>query len=443
MYLLIFYAFAVFAFGRYILINDFIKPGTVYDFVLLLAFIIAWLVLGYTIMYQPVTLTKYEYTKVQWANILDTPFWILGIWFLYCCFSIIVPGNAGLSAWLLGVRVHLYMVLSIPLFIMLLDIKSLKTLIVLWGIFSLIMSLKGFAQQNHWFDAADLAFLEGNKFHWVGDKLRVFGFCCDAGQFGVQQGHAAVIGGLMFLDAKNGKQRLFFLLMALAGLFGLFVSGTRGAIFVIFGGALAYCFLIRRTKLLILGLILSGGFYCFMAYTFIGSEVYAIRRMRTAFKPEQDASYIARKMNQEILKAYLRTRPFGGGIGAMQYGPQGSVLKETAYDSGFVLTWGEQGIVGLSMYIGMIVLFLIKGTLVVWNRIKNEWLRNIVITMMSGIVGVAVSNYGNPVMLQHPTCVMYFLSVAIIYAAPRLDKSLQEKEKKVEKPTSTELAHRR
>jgi len=427
MYLLVFYAFAVFAFSRYILINDYIKPGTVYDVMLLLAFIIAWLVMG-------------NENKVQWARILDTPFWVLIIWLFYCCFSLVVPGNAGFNVWLLGVRVHLYMVFSIPLFIMLLNVKSLKTLIILWGIFSIIMSLKGFAQQNIWLDAADLAFLDGNEFHMVGGKLRVYGFCSDAGQFGVQQGHAAVIGGLMFLNSRNGKQRLFFLLMALAGLYGMFVSGTRGAIFVIFGSAMAYCFLIRRTKLLILGLVLSGGFYSFMVFTNVGNSVYDIQRMRTAFKPEEDPSYLARKMNQEILKAYLRSRPFGGGIGAMQFGHQGTLLKETPYDSGYVLTWGDQGIVGLSMYIGMILLFLLKGTLVVWNKIKNEWLRNIVIAMMSGIVGIAVSNYGNPVMLQHPTCVLYFLSVAVIYSAPRIDKSLQIEEQVVkQKTTSTQM----
>ena len=426
-YMLIFYCFAIFVFSRYFL-EDFIPAGTLYDAMLLIGYLIAWLVKGNT-------------QKIQWSRILDTPFLVLILWWLYCCFSIMVPGNPGLAIWILAVRVHLYMVLSIPLFIMLLDIKTLKTVLILWGILSIIMSVKGFFQLHIGLDEADKLFLEGNRFHMVGGKLRVFSYCSDAGQFGVQQGHAATIGALLFLTAKNGKQRLFFMLMALTGLYGMFASGTRGAIFVIFGGALAYCFLVRRIKLLLLGLFIAGGFYCFMSYTNIGSSVYAVQRMRTAFKPEQDPSYIARKINQATLKSYLRYRPFGGGLGAMQHGPKGTVLADTPFDSGYVLVWGDQGIVGLSIYIGMILLFLLKGTIVLWSKIKNEWLRGILIAVMASLVGVAIANYGNPVMMQHPTCVLYFLSVAIIYAAPRLDKSLQPQEEK--QVTSTQMIHRR
>ena len=424
LYLLILYSFALVFFSRYIL-KDFIPAGTIYDITLFISFIIAWLVKGDT-------------KKIEWSRILDAPLFILFIWMCYCFFSLIVPGNPGLAVWMLAVRVHLYMVFSIPLFVMLLDVKSLKTTIVLWGVFSMIMSLKGFTQQFIGLDAADLEFLDGNSFHIVGGKLRVFGFCCDAGQFGVQQAHAATIGGFMFMSAKNGKQRLFYMLMALTGLYGMFVSGTRGAIFVIFGAAMAYCFLVRKTKLMIMAITLAGGFYCFMSYTDIGSSVYSVQRMRTAFKPEKDPSYLARKMNQATLKAYLKTRPFGGGLGAMEHGPKGSLLAETPYDSGYVLTWGEQGIVGLTMYIGMLLWFLFKGTIAVWSKIKNEWLRNIMIAIISGIVGVGVANYGNPVMVLHPTSVLYFLSVAIIYAAPRIDKSLSlQDEKENEKQSSS------
>lgn len=274
----------------------------------------------------------------------------------------------------------------------------------------------------------------------VNGKLRAFSFLSDAGQFGVQQAHAAITGAFLFFGAKSRKQRLFFLLMALTGLYGMFVSGTRGAIFVIFGGALFYCFVIRKLKLMIMALILSGGFYCFMSYTNVGSSVYAIYRMRTAFKPEQDASYIARKLNQAILRDYLKTRPYGGGLGAMQFGKRGTVLGDTPFDSGYVLIWGDMGIVGLCLYIGVILLVLLKGTLLLWFKIKNEWLRNVMIAMMAGLTGVAVSNYGNPVMMQHPTCVLYFLTIAVIYAAPRIDKHLQAlDEKAVKLPTSTHV----
>lgn len=40
-------------------------------------------------------------------------------------------------------------------------------------------------------------------------------------------------------------------------------------------------------------------FYVFFAHTYIGESNTSIRRMRTAFRPTEDASYIVRKENQK------------------------------------------------------------------------------------------------------------------------------------------------
>lgn len=388
------------------------------------------LVGGYAIM-----LLKGVSSKIEWVKLSDAPNLVLIIWLLYCLLSLANMESPGFDAWFLCVRVHLYMVLSIPLLCLLLDVKLLRMMLILWGIFSIIFSLKGYAQLNIGWDFADRAFLDiYYPTHLIRGKLRVFSFSSDAGQFGVQQAHAAVIGAILFFSEKKRKLRLLFLLMSLTGLYGMFVSGTRGAIFVVLVGAVAYTFLIRRTKLMIQSAIFAGGFYFLMAFTNIGQNVYEFQRMRTAFKPEKDESYLVRKRNQAKLKVYLASRPFGGGLGSMMYGPSGSVLASTPYDSGYVLTWGDQGIVGLCMYIGMILFFLFKGAITVWYKIKNEWLRNVVIAMMAGLFGVAVANYGNPVMLQFPTCILYNLTIATIYAAPRMDKYLKEREQKVTEP---------
>ena len=413
-YILVVFGFFGVAFGRYIL-RDAIPWGIFFDMLL---------ILGYSIV-----LLKGVTKKVEWAKMLDAPVLVLIIWLFYCLSTHANPERCDFDGWLTAFRLQLYMVLSIPIFCLLIDFKILKIMLVLWAVFSIILSAKGFVQENIWLDPMDRAFLLGNDFHMVMGRLRVFSFLSDAGQFGVQQAHAATFGAVMLLITKNRKLRILFLIMALAGLYGMFASGTRGAIFVIFGGAMVFCFLIKRTKLFIISIIFAGSFYSFMSFTTVGNGVYAIYRMRTALKPEQDDSYLARKINQAILKAYLKPRPFGGGLGAMQHGPKGSVLSDTPYDSGYILIWGDMGIVGLSLYIGMIVLFLIKGSILVWFKIKNEWLRGILIALLSGIFGVAVANYGNPVMLQYPTNVLFFLTVAVIYSASRMDKSIQEQEK--------------
>ena len=426
-YVSFFYCFFLYALGRYV-IKDALPPGVLYD--------------GLIAYSYAILLFKGLSGKVEWARLKDAPILVLIVWLVYCMLSLVNPESPGFNAWMIAFRPHMYMILGIPLFCLLIDVKSLKTMLILWGVFSMILTVKGITQQLGYLDNADNLFLSVNyTTHLIWGKLRVFSYCSDAGQFGAQQAQAGVVGAVLFLSEKSKLKRFFFLLMALTGILGMFISGTRGAMFVLVGGALAYCFIIRKIKLLLLSLILMGGFYCVMRYTYIGSGIYAIHRMRSAFVPSADPSYLVRKNNQKILREYLSTRPMGGGLGSMEHGVKGSVLYEIPHDSGYVLTWGDQGIIGVSMYILMFLYFLIKGTWNVWFRIKNEWLRGVLIALIAGISGDAVAHYGNPIMLQFPTCIVVFFNIAVLFIAPRLDKELMQEDNK-EPVKTTQLVKR-
>ena len=91
-------------------------------------------------------------------------------------------------------------------------------------------------------------------------------------------------------------------------------------------------------------------FYVFFAHTYIGESNSSIRRMRTAFRPTEDASYSVRKENQKRLAEYLKYKPFGeglglGGVEARKYGSRLTTL--IPHDSFYVKIWMETGIVGL------------------------------------------------------------------------------------------------
>lgn len=79
-----------------------------------------------------------------------------------------------------------------------------------------------------------------------------------------------------------------------------------------------------------------------------------IRRMRTAFRPNKDASYLVRKQNQKKLAEYLRNRPFGEGLGlgGVEARRFGSRLTTTIpNDSTYVKIWTETGVVGILLYL--------------------------------------------------------------------------------------------
>ena len=130
----------------------------------------------------------------------------------------------------------------------------------------------------------------------------------------------------------------------------------------------------KNIKLLALGLLLGLGIYVFFAHTTIGQSNYEIRRMRTAFDPN-DASFRVRLENQRRLKSYLASRPLGGGVGSTgNWGRRFTThtfLANTATDSWYVMIWADTGIIGILYYLFMVFYMLIVGSYNVMVRIKG------------------------------------------------------------------------
>ena len=70
-----------------------------------------------------------------------------------------------------------------------------------------------------------------------------------------------------------------------------------------------YCLLCRNIKVIISSIIAGGLIFCFFSFTNIGDNYSMIRRMRTAFKPTEDASFNVRIENQKKIAQYLKKHP--------------------------------------------------------------------------------------------------------------------------------------
>ena len=157
--------------------------------------------------------------------------------------------------------------------------------------------------------------------------------------------------------------------------------------------------------------------FVFFKFTSIGQGNPQIRRMRTAFDPN-DASLQVRLENQRRLKVYLASRPFGGGIGlggvkAQKYLPN-AFLSQVATDSWYVLIWVEQGIVGLLLHLFILFYTLIKGSYFIVFRIRDPILKIKMAALASGMFGIMVASYGNAVLGQMPTSMLIYTSMALL-----------------------------
>ena len=173
------------------------------------------------------------------------------------------------------------------------------------------------------------------------------------------------------------------------------------------------------------GFILLVAVFIFFKFTAIGQDNQQIRRMRSAFDPN-DASLQVRLENQKKLKVYLATRPMGGGIGhagvkAQKYLPN-AFLSQVATDSWYVLIWAEQGIIGLCLHLFILFYILIKASYLIMFRIRDPIVKTKMAALASGMFGIMVASYGNAVLGTMPTGMLIYTSMAIMLNAETFDK---------------------
>ncbi len=369
--------------------------------------------------------------KQDWKKVKNSLFYFSLVWFVYNLFELVNPEAVSSAAWFYAMRgVALYFVLTVVVAFMLMNkVKHLDTFLYIWGTFSILASLKGIMQLKMGVDPWEQRWLDAGAAttHILFGKLRVFSFLSDAGQFGAAQGHAAVMGLIIGVNVKNLKKKVFFLTVGLLGLYGLAISGTRGAIAVPLGGAIVYFFMKKNFKILIAGFFLMVGVFIFFKYTTIGNSNYTIHRLRSAFDPN-DPSLQVRLENQRKLKAYMKTRPFGGGIGSsgnwgLRFSPN-TFLAQTPTDSWYVKIWVEQGIIGLLIHLFYLFYILGYGLYIIWTKVTDKELAAKLTALAGGVFGIMIASYGNAVLGQIPTGPILYISMVMLYQGEPLNKQL-------------------
>jgi len=403
--------FIILGIGRYVKIS---QVGMSMDGILVLTFIALFF-------------NKFH-EKIDWILAKKDITLLAAIWFGYGLMSALNPEIRSMAVWLASFRgVSMYMLLFVTLTLLLINTeKKINYFFYIWGTFSILASLKGIMQVTIGVDPWEKAWLDAGAHytHLLFGKLRVFSFLSDAGQFGGNQAYSGVVFIILSFIKENKKRKIFYLIVGILGLYGMLLSGTRGSIGVPLAGLMLY-FILRKNKLVMIsGFCILAIVYIFFKYTTIGQDNQQIRRMRTAFDPN-DASLQLRLSNQRKLKTYLSTRPFGGGLGhagskAMKSLPN-TFLANTATDSWYVMIWAEQGIVGLVLHLFILFYVLIKSSYLILIKIRDPILKMKMTALVSGLFGVMVASYGNAVLGSMPTGMLIFTSMALMLNAETFD----------------------
>jgi hypothetical protein len=372
------------------------------------------------------------HTRIDWTPAKKDITLLLTIWLVYAIFQLANPEARSVDAWISGRGMSFYPFLLVPLTLLFINTpKRLNYFFNVWAIFSLLATLKGIMQMTFGADFAEQAWLDQGNFktHVLFGQLRAFSFYSDAGQFGANQGYTGVVFFIYALSQKKIASKFFFIIVSVLGIYGMIMSGTRGALSVPVAGFMTYFVLSKNIKVLSVGITILVIIFIFFKFTSIGQGNDQIRRMRTAFDPN-DASLQVRLDNQKILKGYLATRPFGGGIGhagdkAQRFLPN-AFLSNVATDSWYVVIWAELGIVGLTMHLFILFYVIGKASYKVMFKIRDPITKLRISALIAGMAGVMVASYGNAVLGQMPTSLLIYASMAIILNSEVFDTAVEK-----------------
>lgn len=313
--------------------------------------------------------------------------------------------------------------------------KQLKITLILLGFFILTAAIKVYWQKSRGFDSTEVYWLihEGGWVtHLLRTGIRYFSFYTDAGNFGSSMGMFTTTFSILTFVVRNNYARLFCLTITILASIGMIMSGTRGAMVVPLGGLALYCLLSKSAKMVIISLITSGLIFCFFSYTNIGEDNVFIKRMRTAFRPTEDASYNVRLSNQNRFAYYLKDKPWGLGVGGkvVDYNKLGASPEEEYIptDSFYVNVWVESGVIGLILYIALQILVLLRCVYIIMFRIKNKQLSQILAALLCSIFGIWINGYVGRGMGMYPSSFIITIFFAFILNGVQMDKQLKSNE---------------
>ncbi|MBC8153279.1 MAG: O-antigen ligase family protein [Bacteroidetes bacterium] len=368
--------------------------------------------------------------QMQWERLHNPAFYLVVFWVVFTCLEFFNPETPDRASWLIRFRTlsFQWLVAAILVSVIPIRLRDVKVLIVSWLIWSSAAALWAFKQQYIGLTESENIWLMtvGARTHLLFGQLRSFSFYSDAAQLGVEMAGATLVCLILAIESKRLSIRLLYLALTAFFFWGFAVTGTRSALFVIFGGVPFYLLLKRDITRIVVGGAVGIALLAFLLFTSIGSSNYQIYRIRTALRPTEDPSFLLRLENQNLLKARLAPLPFGVGLGTSS--ASGAVYNPNHWaaiiqpDSAYVIVWVETGIVGVSLYIAILLALAGIGVRRVW-ALDNKRVSILMIALLSQFVGVILMAYSNTIMGQFPTSTMLFITTFLVTTCDRWEVS--------------------
>ena len=366
---------------------------------------------------------------------------ILG-WCVFCVIEIF-NDTCGLginvNAWFTGIRLMAFQLLyAVIVFALYMNTpQRIYQLFKVWALCALFAVFWCWKQKNLGWDAAEMNWLYAQdhaRQHIVNGITRYFGTFTDAANFGIHMACASVSFFIIAITNKVRKHKLFFGIVGVLTTWAMFQSGTRTAIFCMMAGFMIFLVLSRSVKIIAPVSIAFGLFIAMLMFTDIGQGNNQIRRMRSAFNPE-DASANVRDINKAAISKYMKDAPWGIGIGIFERDIPAwnkfKIVSQIPPDSEYVFIWVRTGWIGVSWFAICNLIILLGACSVVFFKIKNRSLMGMGAAWCASFAALHLGGYANQILMQFPNIVVFYGGLSTVFLMPSIENVFDAYEAKL------------
>jgi putative inorganic carbon (HCO3(-)) transporter len=363
------------------------------------------------------------------------------IWIGYNLLQVANPVAESRLAWLYTIRAVAIVMLSYFVFMyQIRTIKQVRFILKLWIGLALFGALYGFKQEYIGFSAAENAWLQSDpgisSLLFIAGHWRKFSIFSDPVAFSYNMVVSCILCIVMLTYVKKTWKKVVLVLLVILMFNAMLFSGTRGAYVLIPAAMVLFVILRFNRQVLIATAIAALGMLFLIMVPTSNSNIV---RFQTAFKPNDDISFQARKNNQKRIQPYILAHPMGGGLGAtgawgVRFAPN-SYLASFPPDSGYVRIAVELGWIGLAIFC-LLMFFILREGINNYFTIRNKELKTYCMAMLLIVFAYNIGNYPQEALVQFPSNIYFYLVVAIINITKIIDDKEEEKRLKQEAAVS-------
>ncbi len=352
---------------------------------------------------------------------------------VYQFLQVFNPSATSFTGWAVALRGNTSFLLYIVFFQMLSSFEQVKKFTKVWIVLSAAVGLYGIYQEIF-----GLTYFERNwvyssearvKLLYIWGHMRKFSILSDPSAFGLFAGFSGLGCLILAVGPFKSTYRVILAILALIMFISMSFSGTRTAIVMVAFGIIFYIILTIRSKatVMVMAVSIIGGVLLLFG-PFHGGTV---KRIRSTFNVDEDASMGVRDRKRIRLQDYVQTHPFGGGLNTtgtngLKYSPGHPLAQGWDPDSGYLLTALELGWIGLIIGMAFFFVVVLKG-INNYYALNDPLLKAVTLAYIVPFMALSVAHYAQDAVFQKPVYLIVTATYALMLRLPSFDKSLKNK----------------